>query len=333
MSAAGAWGLFALVVVAALAIDLGVFHRQPREMRMGQAGLWVGIWMALALAFNGYVVLRLGWPKGLEFTQGYLLEFALSTDNLFVFMLIFSYFRVARAYQHRILFWGIFGAVLTRGLFIAAGAAVVHHFRWVLYGFGAFLLYAAFKLVFRKETEVDPARSPALRLFRRLVRVAEDATGPEFIIRRDGKLWATPLLAVLIVVETVDVTFAVDSIPAIFGVTTDVFIVLTSNVFAILGLRSLYFLVSGLAQKLAYLNYGIAAVLAFIGAKIVLAPWLTIPVWLSLAIVFCVIALAVGASLLWPQRLASMRAPMTMATRLASLRVAPTSMDLMASSM
>jgi tellurite resistance protein TerC len=223
---------------------------------------------------------------------------ALSTDNLFVFLLIFSYFRVPRAYQHRILFWGIVGTVLTRGIFIAIGAAVIEHFHFILYALGAFLIYVALKLIIHKDKDIDPSRNPVLRLFRRLFRVADDETGPHFTVRREGKLWATPLLAVLIVIEAVDVTFAVDSIPAIFGVTTDVFIVLTSNIFAVLGLRSLYFLVSGLAQKLAYLNYGIATVLAFIGAKIVLGPWVTIPVGLSLTIVLGVLLVAAGASLL-----------------------------------
>lgn len=297
------WGLFALVVVLALAIDLGIFHREARELGMREAGVWVGVWVLLAGAFNAYVFHRFGTAKGLEFTQGYLLELALSTDNLFVFLLIFSYFQVPRAFQHRILFWGIVGAVLTRGGFIAIGAAAIHRFRWILYALGAFLFYAAFKIVFQKNAEIDPSRNPVLRLFRRLVPVADDESGPHFTVRRQGKLLATPLLAVLIVVEAVDVTFAVDSIPAIFGVTTDVFIVLTSNVFAILGLRALFFLVAGLAQKLAYLNYGIATVLAFIGSKIMLAAFVSIPVLLSLGIVVGVLLLATGASLFARQRL------------------------------
>jgi tellurite resistance protein TerC len=297
------WGLFVLIVVTALAIDLGVFSRQAREMGMREAGIWVGVWVSLAVAFNAYVFYRFGVGKGLEFTQGYLLEFALSTDNLFVFLLIFSYFHVPRAYQHRILFWGILGTVITRGIFIAVGATVIQHFRWILYVLGAFLIYAAFKMISQKQSDIDPSKNPVLRIFRRLIRVADDDTGPSFTIRRDGKLWATPLLAVLIVVEAVDVTFAIDSIPAIFGITTDVFIVLTSNVFAVLGLRSLYFLLAGLAQKLAYLNYGIATVLAFIGAKIIVEHWVTIPVALSLAIVLGVLAVATGASLVARQRL------------------------------
>jgi tellurite resistance protein TerC len=297
------WAVFALVVFTALAVDLGLFNRRPHEMGMREAGRWVAVWITLAAAFNVYVIHRFGVAKGLEFTQGYLLEMALSTDNLFVFLLIFSYFRVPRAYQHRILFWGIVGTVVTRGIFIAIGAAVIEHFHFILYFLGAFLIYVALKLIIHKNKDIDPSRNPVLRLFRRLFRVADDETGPYFTVRREGKLWATPLLAVLIVIEAVDVTFAVDSIPAIFGVTTDVFIVLTSNIFAVLGLRSLYFLVSGLAQKLAYLNYGIATVLAFIGAKIVLGPWVTIPVGLSLTIVLGVLLVAAGASLLIPQRL------------------------------
>jgi len=297
------WAIFAIVVLLALAIDLGLFHREPRELRMREAGIWVGVWVLLAAAFNAYVFHRFGMAKGLEFTQGYLLELALSTDNLFVFILIFSYFRVPPSYQHRVLFWGIVGAVLTRGVFIGAGAAVIHRFHWILYVLGAFLFYAAIKIILQKDTEIDPSRNPVLRLFRRLVPMADDEKGPAFTVRRQGKLLATPLLAVLIVVEAVDVTFAIDSIPAIFGVTTDVFIVLTSNVFAILGLRSLFFLVSGLARKLAYLNYGIAAVLAFIGAKIMLGPFVTIPVSLSLGIVLGVLVLATIASLAVLQRL------------------------------
>jgi len=293
-----AWAVFALVVVAALAVDLGLFNRRAIELGMREAGRWVAVWITLAAAFNVYVIHRFGVDKGLEFTQGYLLEMSLSTDNLFVFLLIFSYFRVPRAYQHRILFWGIVGTVLTRGTFIAVGAAVIEHFHFILYFLGAFLIYAAVKIVIHKDKDIDPSRNPVLRLFRRLFRVADDETGPRFTVRREGKLWATPLLAVLIVIEAVDVTFAVDSIPAIFGVTTDVFIVLTSNVFAVLGLRALYFVVSGLAQKLAYLSYGIATVLAFIGAKIVLGPWVAILVGLSLAIVLGILLVAAGASLL-----------------------------------
>lgn len=298
------WGLFSVIVVGALALDLGLFNRQPKALGMRQAAAWVAVWVSLAAAFGGYVFYSQGTTKCLEFIQGYALEMALSTDNLFVFLLIFSYFRVPTAFQHRILFWGIIGAVLTRGAFIAVGAAVVHQFRWILYALGVFLIYAAIKVLLHKQENMDPSRNLVLRLFRRLVRVADDETGPHFVVRRDGKRWAaTPLLAVLVVVEAVDVTFAVDSIPAVFGVTTDVFIVLTSNVFAVLGLRALFFLVSGLARRLPYLNYGIAAVLAFIGIKIILQSFVIIPIFLSLGIVVGVLLIATVASLLSAQRL------------------------------
>jgi tellurite resistance protein TerC len=297
------WTVFTLIVVLALAVDLGLFNRQAHEPRMREAAIWVGIWVFLAAAFNAYLFHRYGTVKGGEFTQGYFLELALSDDNLFVFLIIFSYFRVPRAFQHRILFWGIVGAVVTRGFFIAVGAAAIHRFNWILYVLGAFLIYAAIKIIVQKTEDIDPSKNPVLRLFRRMVPVAEDDTGPHFTVRRDGRLMATPLLAVLIVVEAVDVTFAVDSIPAIFGITTDVFIVLTSNIFAILGLRSLFFLLSGLVKKLPYLNYGIAAILAFIGAKIMLGHFVTIPVLLSLGIVVGLLGLATVASLTLPQRL------------------------------
>jgi len=302
MSTPVVWVIFSVLVLAALALDLGILNRKAHEPSLREAGGWVTMWVSLAAAFNAYIIYVYGLNKGLEFTQGYLLEFALSTDNLFVFIIIFSYFRVPRAFQHRILFWGIIGAVVTRGIFIGIGAAVIQRFQWVLYILGVFLIYIAIKLLLHKDEQMDPGKNPVLRLFRKLVRVAEDETGPHFVVRRDGKLWATPLLAVLIVIETVDVTFAIDSIPAIFGVTTDVLIVLTSNVFAILGLRSLFFLVSGLALKLIYLNYGIALVLAYIGVKIVIQRWVHISVPVSLGIVFGTLALAAGASLLVRQR-------------------------------
>jgi tellurite resistance protein TerC len=286
--------------LAALAIDLGVFHREPKPVRTREAAIWVAVWCSLALAFNAFVLWRFGAAKGMEFLQGWLLELALSTDNVFVFLVIFSYFQVPRDYQHRVLFWGIVGAVLTRGAFIAAGAAVIHTFHWVLYILGAFLLFTAFKLATQKDAKVDPSQNPVLRLFRRLVPITEEPFGTHFIVRRQNRLMATPLLAVLVVVEAVDVTFAVDSIPAIFGVTTDVFIVLTSNIFAVLGLRSLFFLVAGLAQKLKYLNYGIAAILAFIGVKIIVERFYRIPVGISLGVVAGLLALSTVASLLAP---------------------------------
>ena len=272
-------------------------------MSTRKAILWSIIWITASLLLNLVVYFVLGYQKALEFFTGYVIEKSLSVDNLFVFLLIFSYFNVQPEQQRRVLNYGIIGAVILRGILILLGTALVHQFHWILYALGAFLLYAAIKVLIHKQADIDPSRNLVLRLFRRLARVAEDETGAHFLVRRDGKLWATPLLAVLVVIEAVDVTFAVDSIPAIFGVTTDFFIVLTSNVFAILGLRSLFFLVSGLARRLPYLNYGIAAVLAFIGAKIMLQDLVHIPVLLSLATIVGALLVATVASLLARQRL------------------------------
>jgi tellurite resistance protein TerC len=292
------WGLFALVVMAALALDLGVFHREVRPVRMREAAIWVAVWCLLGLAFNGFVFVRYGAPKAGEFLQGWLLELALSTDNVFVFMVILSYFRVAPEFQHKVLFWGIVGAVISRGTFIGVGAAAIHHFHWILYILGAFLVFTSIKILVQDDQNMDPSRNLVLRLFRRLVPVTPEFVGAKFFARHEGRWKATPLLAVVVVVETVDIMFAVDSIPAIFGVTTDVFIVLTSNIFAVLGLRSLYFLVAGLTKKIVYLKYAIAAILAFIGVKIVAQPVLQIPVIVSLGVIVGLLAIATMASLL-----------------------------------
>jgi tellurite resistance protein TerC len=297
------WGLFALIVVVALAIDLGVFNREAHPVRMRSAAIWVAVWCSLALAFNLFVLRRFGVQKGLEFLQGWLLELALSADNVFVFLVILSYFKVSRDVQHKVLFWGIVGAVISRGAFIGAGAVTIHAFHWVLYLLGAFLVFTAIKILAQEDKPVDPSRNLVLRLFRRLVPITPDYEGARFFARHQGRLMATPLLAVVVVVEAADVMFAVDSIPAIFGVTTDVFIVFTSNIFAVLGLRSLFFLVAGLAQRLVYLKYAISAILAFIGIKIVVQPFFAVPVAVSLGVVAGLLALATAVSLLFgPKR-------------------------------
>ena len=297
------WGLFALVVVVALAIDLGVFNRNAHPVRMRDAAIWVAVWCSLALGFNLFVLQRFGVHKGLEFLQGWLLELALSADNVFVFLVILSYFKVGRDLQHRVLFWGIVGAVISRGAFIAVGAATISAFHWVLYLLGAFLVFTSIKILAQEDKPVDPSRNLVLRLFRRLVPITPDYVGARFFTRHQGRLMATPLLAVVVVVEAADVMFAVDSIPAIFGVTTDVFIVFTSNVFAVLCLRSLYFLVAGLAQRLVYLKYAISAILAFIGIKITAQPLFEIPVYISLLVVVGLLGLATAVSLLFgPKR-------------------------------
>jgi tellurite resistance protein TerC len=296
------WGLFALVVLVFLSIDLGVFNRKAHVISMKEAGTWTLVWTVLALLFNGFVFHRYGSQKALEFFQGWLLELALSVDNVFVFLVVFSYFHVAENLRHRILFWGIIGAVITRGIFIGAGAAVIQRFHWVMYVLGAFLVFTAGKILLQKDEEMDPSRNAVLRLFKRLIPTAENYEGSKFLIRQDGRVMATPLLAVLVVVESADVMFAVDSIPAIFGVTTDVFIVLTSNIFAILGLRSLFFLIAGLVQKLRFLKIGVAIILAFIGAKILLSHLFPIPLPISLGVLAGILVLTGVASVLFPKR-------------------------------
>jgi len=297
------WGLFVVVVSVALAIDLGVFHREAHPVRMRDAAIWVAVWCCLGLAFNLFVLKRFGVPKGMEFLQGWLLELALSTDNLFVFLVVFSYFKVGRDVQHKVLFWGILGAVISRGSFIIVGAATIHAYHWVLYLLGGFLIFTSIKILAQDDKPVDPSRNLVLRLFRRLVPITPDYVGARFFAHHEGRRMATPLLAVLVVVEAADVMFAVDSIPAIFGVTTDVFIVFTSNVFAVLGLRSLYFLVAGLAQKLVYLKYAISAILGFIGIKIIAQPLFQVPVLISLLVVVGLLVVATAVSLLFgPKR-------------------------------
>jgi tellurite resistance protein TerC len=295
------WGVFALVVTVFLAIDLGVFHRHARVVSMKEAGVWTGIWTVLALLFDGFVLHRFGTGKALEFLQGWMLELALSVDNVFVFLVIFSYFRVAESHQHRVLFWGIIGAVLARGAFIGAGAALIRQFHWVMYLLGAFLVYTAIKILAQKDEELDPSKNIVLRLFRRLVPTSKDYDGARFVTRVNGRILATPLLAVLVVVDAADVMFAVDSIPAVFGVTTDIFIVLTSNIFAILGLRSLFFLIAALVQKLRFLKLGVAVILAFIGVKILIDRFYPMPLALSLGVLAGVLLMTGLASVVFPE--------------------------------
>jgi tellurite resistance protein TerC len=296
------WGIFALVVILALAADLGIFHREARSVSMKEAAVWTFVWITLAALFNTFIFFRFGTTKGLEFMQGYLLELALSVDNVFVFLVIFSYFRVAPEHQHRVLFWGIIGAVLTRGFFIAVGVAVISRFHAVMYVLGAFLLYTSVKIMSHGDEEIDPARNLALRIFRRLVPMTSEYDGSKFTSHVNGRWMATPLMAVLVVVESADVVFAIDSIPAVFGVTNDVFIILTSNIFAILGLRSLFFLIHGLVQKLRFLKIGVALILAFIGLKIIVEKFYKMPVAASLGVLATILAISSLASILFPAK-------------------------------
>jgi tellurite resistance protein TerC len=280
-----AWAVFGAIVLTMLAIDLGVFNRKAHVISFKEAATWSLIWIGLALAFNVFVFLAFGRNRALEFFQAWLIEKALSVDNLFVFLAAFSFFAVPPRLQHRVLFWGILGALITRGVFIVVGAALLATFHWVMYAFGAILILTAIRLLFGAEEAVHPERNPVLRVFRKLFRVTPDYDGQHFVVKRDGLWYATPLLMVLVVIEASDVVFAVDSIPAVFAVTRDVFIVYTSNIFAIFGLRALTFLVASLVRRLHYLKPGLALVLAFVGIKMVLADKLPISDVVSLAVV------------------------------------------------
>jgi tellurite resistance protein TerC len=292
------WIGFTAFVLAMLALDLGVFHR----IGMREALVWSVVWIGLALAFNLGVYAWFGPERALEFLTGYLIEKALSVDNLFVFLVLFSYFAVPAALQHRVLLWGILGALVMRAAFILAGAALIQEFHWVIYIFGTFLVFTGIKLLAHRGGEMHPERNPALRLFRRVVRSVPDYRGAKFAVKETGRWYATPLLMVLIVVEATDIVFAVDSIPAIFAITTDPFIVFTSNIFAILGLRALYFLLAGMIGKFRYLKVGLGLVLAFVGAKMLLSEVVKVPIVLSLGIVGSLLGLSVTASLLYPKR-------------------------------
>ncbi len=295
-----AWAIFGVVVAGMLAIDLGIFHRKAHVVRGREAAVWSLVWIALSLAFNLGIYLTSGANRGLEFFQAWLIEKALSVDNLFVFLAAFSYFAVPEQLQHRVLFWGILGSLLTRGAFIAVGAALLATFHWVTYIFGAFLLLTGGRLLFGGDDEVRPESNPVLRLFRRFVRTTPDYDGPRFFVRREGLLYATPLLMVLVVIEASDVVFAVDSIPAVFGVTRNVFIVYTSNIFAVLGLRALCFLVARLVRRLRYLKPALALVLAFVGAKMLIGDKVHISDLVSLGVVAGLILAAALLSLLLP---------------------------------
>jgi len=298
------WAIFAAIVVVMLAVDLGVFRKRVREMSIREALIRSAIWICVAALFNGGVYLWLGEQSGLEFTAAYLLEEALSVDNLFVFVLIFSAFRVVAAYQHRVLFWGIIGAVVLRGVFIGVGTALVHRFHWVMIGFGLLLLYPAYGL-FRgggEDDEFNADKNVAFRAFRRVVRAVPEFHGSKFFVVKERKLYATPLLAVLVLVETSDVLFAMDSIPAVFGVSNNAFVVYTSNIFAILGLRSLYFLLAGVMHKFRFLKTGLAVILGFIGGKMIAEHWVHVSIGLSLGFIAIVLAGTVLASMFWPSR-------------------------------
>jgi tellurite resistance protein TerC len=292
------WLTFNLFVLAAIALDLGVLHRRPHKMETREAITWTLVWVGLSLGFGLGVMYFSGEQRGLEFFTGYVIEKALSVDNLFLFLVIFRAFAVDEKIQHRVLEWGILGALVMRGLMIAAGAGLIERFSWVLYVFGAFLVFAGLHMLFAKKAEMHPEENRISRFARRYLRVTKDYAGSKFFVRQSGKLFATPLFVVLLIVEITDITMAVDSIPAIFGITRDPFIVYTSNVFAILGLRAMYFLLAGVLGKLRYLTAGLSFVLAFIGAKMIVEPWMHISVEISLTVVAGILLVALAGSLL-----------------------------------
>jgi tellurite resistance protein TerC len=292
------WLVFNLFVLAVMALDLGVFHRRPHKMTMRESLIWTLVWIGLSIAFGLGVMHFSGEQRGLEFFTGYVIEKALSVDNLFLFLVIFRAFSVDEKIQHRLLEWGILGALVMRGAMIAAGASLIERFSWVLYVFGAFLVFAGLHMLFAKKEEIHPEENRISRFARRHLRVSQTYSGNKFFVREGGKLFATPLFVVLLIVEITDITLAVDSIPAIFGITRDPFIVYTSNVFAILGLRAMYFLLAGVLGRLRYLTAGLSFVLTFIGAKMIAEPWVHISVELSLGIVGGMLLVALLASLL-----------------------------------
>ncbi len=291
------WIGFNIFVLAMLALDLGVFHRKAHSISIREALSWSGVWIALAMTFNAGIYFFSGSEPALQFFTGYLIEKSLSVDNIFVFVLLFAAFSVPAAYQHRVLFWGVLGALIMRGTMIGLGVVLLEAFHWIIYLFGAFLIFTGIRMAFLQgESEVHPEHNPLLKLVRRIVPVTEGYERDRFIIRRAGKVLVTPLLLVLLVIETTDLIFALDSIPAIFAVTQDPFLVYTSNIFAILGLRSLYFVFAGTLSKFYYLKPALAVVLSFVGVKMVLADIYAIPTLLSLAVIALVLAVAIVAS-------------------------------------
>ncbi len=301
------WVGFNAFVLVMLALDLGVFNRKAHSVSLKEALTWSAVWITLALLFNLGLYFVSGTEAALQFLTGYLIEKSLSVDNIFVFVLLFSAFRVPAAYQHRVLFWGVLGALVMRGILIAVGATLIEDFHWIIYIFGIFLIITGIRMGIHKETEVHPERNPVLKLVRRILPVTEDYEGQRFIVRRDGRTLVTPLLLVLVTIETTDLIFAVDSIPAIFAVTTNAFIVYTSNVFAILGLRSLYFVFANIIDKFYYLRIGLAVILSYVGVKMVLTDLFHIPTTLSLLVIALVLTVAILASL-WRARTIEARA-------------------------
>jgi tellurite resistance protein TerC len=292
------WGSFSLFVIGMLALDLGVFHRKSHSVSVKEALTWTAVWIALAMLFNLFVYHYFEKEAALEFFTAYVVEKSLSIDNIFVIIMIFSYFRVPDAYQHKVLFWGIFGALVMRLIFIFAGIELIHKFHWLIFVFGGFLIVTGARMIFGEDKPMDPEKNPIVKLVRKMFPVTESFEGDNFFVRRNHKLWATPLFIVVMLIEATDLIFAVDSIPAIISISENPFIVYTSNVFAILGLRSLYFALAGIEKYFTYLKYGLATILVFVGIKMVIADFYKIPVEISLIIISFLLAISMIASVL-----------------------------------
>lgn len=295
------WIIFSVFVLGMLSLDLGVFNRKAHEVRFKEALIWSCVWVALSMVFNAWIYHQFGREKALEFLTGYVIEKALSVDNIFVFIILFASFAVPKIYQHRVLFWGVIGAIVMRAIFIGLGAALVARFHWIMYVFGGILIFTGIKLMKEGDAEPHPEKNPIYKLARRLIPAVPEYHGKSFTVVKDGRRFATPLLLVLIAIEATDVVFAVDSIPAIFAITTDPFIVYTSNIFAILGLRAMYFLLAGVIDKFHFLKYGLALVLLFVGVKMVIVEWYKVPIGVSLITIAGILAVAVAASVIWPK--------------------------------
>jgi tellurite resistance protein TerC len=292
------WSSFSLFILGMLALDLGVFHRKSHTVSVKEALIWTGIWITLAMLFNLFVYLYFGNEKALEFFTAYLVEKSLSIDNIFVMIMIFSYFNVPNEYQHKVLFWGIFGALVMRVIFIFAGIELIHKFHWLIYVFGGFLVVTGIRMVVGEDKPIQPNKNPMVKLVRKLFPVTKSFEGDNFFVTKNHKIWATPLFIVVVLIEATDLIFAVDSIPAIIAISDDLFIVYTSNVFAILGLRSLYFALAGIEKYFKYLKFGLATILAFVGIKMCIVDFYKIPVEISLIVISFLLALSMIASIL-----------------------------------
>ena len=296
------WFVFGVVVLVMLALDLGVFHRQAHEVKMKEALIWSGIWIVVAFLFNWGVYLVKGKELAMQFLAGYVLERTLSFDNLFVFLLVFNYFKLPSIHHHKVLFWGIFGALVFRAIFIACGIGLLHYFSWMIYVFGAILVWTGAKLAFEKDTKVDPEKNVFFKGFKRIMPVTDQYDRGKFFTRINGALFATPLMVILMVIESTDIIFAVDSIPAVLAISRDPFIVYTSNIFAILGLRALYFVIAELMRLFHHLHYGLSLILVLIGIKMLTASFFHVSTAIALGAILFILAAAVVASIIWPSK-------------------------------